>query len=301
MVDELTVQVCTVVREPIPGRLRYEWMRSFFGGVNVVHNDDENPQDPADDPEHFWDIWRDSLLAHTPGNRSPDYVFASESYGVRLAQELRAAFVPVDPKREVMPISATLLRGQPLRYWEYLLPTARPHFISRVAIVGPESAGKSTLAPELARHFNTVHVPEYGRTYQENIRRDLVVTDMDCIIRAHICSEDAVAMHSNGLLIVDTEAVVSKMWSRVFFNTVSDALEAQCLVDRYKLYLVATPHEEWDDDGWRLQPNIADRWKFCNEIVAELQRLNRTYALLTGSWKERRLQAIGAVEKLRHV
>ena len=221
-------------------------MRSFFGGVNVAHNNDENPQEPEDDPEHFWDIWRESLLAHMPDNRSPDFVFASESYGIRLAKELGAAFVPVDPKREVMPISATVLREHPLRYWEYLLPTARPHFVSRVAIVGPESAGKSTLAPELARHFNTVHVPEYGRTYQENIGRDLVVKDMDCIIRAHISSEDAVAMHSNGVLIVDTEAVVSKMWSRVFFDSVSEALEAQCRVDRYRLYLVATPHEEWD-------------------------------------------------------
>lgn len=53
LVDELTVQVCTVEREPIPGVLRYQWMRDHFGGVKIVHNDDENPQTPADDPENF--------------------------------------------------------------------------------------------------------------------------------------------------------------------------------------------------------------------------------------------------------
>lgn len=95
MVDELTVQVCTSVREPIPGHLRYAWMRDYFGGVRVIHNDDENPLEPAEDPEHFWDIWRNSLLARMEA--PPDYVFASETYGHRLAEELGAQFVPVDP------------------------------------------------------------------------------------------------------------------------------------------------------------------------------------------------------------
>ena len=43
LVDELTVQVCTSVRESIPGNLRYQWMRDHFGGVKIIHNDDENP------------------------------------------------------------------------------------------------------------------------------------------------------------------------------------------------------------------------------------------------------------------
>ncbi|MBC7528176.1 MAG: adenylyltransferase/cytidyltransferase family protein [Chthonomonadaceae bacterium] len=43
LVDELTVQVCTSVREPLPGHLRCKWMRDHFGGIRVVHNDDENP------------------------------------------------------------------------------------------------------------------------------------------------------------------------------------------------------------------------------------------------------------------
>lgn len=30
LVDELTVQVCTSIREQLPGRLHYEWMRYHF-------------------------------------------------------------------------------------------------------------------------------------------------------------------------------------------------------------------------------------------------------------------------------
>ncbi len=298
LVDELTVQVCSIPSEPIPGRLRYNWVREQFGKVRVVHNEDINPQEPSEDPENFWSIWRHSLLARMPNCRPPDFVFASESYGVQLAKELGAEYVPVDPKREIMPVSGTVLREQPTKYFEYLLPTARPHFVKRVAVVGPESAGKSTLVPNLAKHFATTFVPEYGRTFQENVGRELEVADMDIIIRAHVASEDAIAMHSNGLLLVDTEAVVSKMWSQVFFKAVSSALDKQCLVDRYSLYLVATPHEVWTDDGWRLQPNIDERWRFCNDIIAELDRFERPYVKLTGSWEDRKQHAIAAINAL---
>ena len=38
----------------------------------------------------------------------------------------------------------------------------------KIAITGPESTGKSTLAEKLARHFNVDFIPEYSRTYLEN-------------------------------------------------------------------------------------------------------------------------------------
>jgi nicotinamide riboside kinase len=38
--------------------------------------------------------------------------------------------------------------------------------VRRVAIVGTESTGKTTLAQQLAEHFQTVWVPEYGRAFR---------------------------------------------------------------------------------------------------------------------------------------
>src|SRR5262245_10619902 len=45
-VDRLTVLVCTIEQEPIPGRLRYQWMCEAFPGVDLVHHTDEIPQAP---------------------------------------------------------------------------------------------------------------------------------------------------------------------------------------------------------------------------------------------------------------
>lgn len=83
--SDITVVVGTLAREPIPGALRFEWMRELAPSANVVHLTDENPQEPHEHPR-FWDIWRESLLRVAP---KPDYVFASEMYGARLARSAR--------------------------------------------------------------------------------------------------------------------------------------------------------------------------------------------------------------------
>jgi cytidyltransferase-like protein len=68
-VDRLTVLVCTIQQEPIPGPLRYQWMCEAFPGVDLVHHTDELPQAPEEHPQ-FWDIWRASIRRHVPGRIS---------------------------------------------------------------------------------------------------------------------------------------------------------------------------------------------------------------------------------------
>ena len=113
--ERLTVLVCTLDREPIPGRLRYEWMRELFPDCDVRHVTDDVPQEPADHPD-FWAIWR-GLVRREVGGR-PDYVFASEPYGVPLAEVLGSTFIPVDVARELVPVSGTAVRADPLANWD---------------------------------------------------------------------------------------------------------------------------------------------------------------------------------------
>ena len=48
----------------------------------------------------------------------------------------------------------------------------------KIAITGPESTGKSTLAEKLARHFNIGFIPEYSRTYLENFEGQYTENDV---------------------------------------------------------------------------------------------------------------------------
>ena len=154
-VDRLTVLVCTIEQEPIPGRLRYQWMCEAFPGVDLVHHTDEIPQAPEEHPQ-FWDIWRNSIRRHVPGRI--DYVFASEDYGERLAAELGARFVPVDRERRNVPVSGRAIRQDPLAHWDELLPPVRPYYLKRVCVC---ELGQSGLVDRLAAHFHTVCVHAY--------------------------------------------------------------------------------------------------------------------------------------------
>ena len=43
-----------------------------------------------------------------------------------------------------------------------------PSSIIKVVLFGPESTGKTTLSQDLAKHYNTVWVPEYAREYLQD-------------------------------------------------------------------------------------------------------------------------------------
>ena len=83
----LTILVCTQEGEPIPGELRYRWMRELFPADDVFHLTDRNPAEPHEHPD-FWNIWKTSIRRVIP--RAPDIVFTSESYGDELARHLGA-------------------------------------------------------------------------------------------------------------------------------------------------------------------------------------------------------------------
>jgi NadR type nicotinamide-nucleotide adenylyltransferase len=306
----VTVHVCSIAAEPIPGALRFRWMQEHFGGcpgVTLVHNDDPNPQAPEECPDHFWDIWHDSLLRRI--DRPPDLVFASEPYGFRLAETLGARYVPVDHARENVPVSGTQLRADPLRYWPYLLPPARPYFARRIAVVGPESSGKSTLTAHLATHFSGVGAAEYGRTYLDAVPSQWVnradgtsgfnEEALLTILRGHRASVEALALQSaTGVLFSDTEAIVTACWSRALLGYVPAEVMTCIREQRYDLYLVASATETWADDGTRVHADYDVRKQFEEACLELLRSHGYRFVVLRGTWAERTRQAESAVEAL---
>src|SRR5262249_49670455 len=141
---------------------RFGWMKELYPDINIVHVTDENPSEPHEHPR-FWEIWIESIRRVLP--TGPEAVFTSEKYGDELARRLGARHVMVDLDRARVPVSASQIRNDPFAYWQYIPPCARPYYVKRIAIVGAESTGKTTLAGQLARHYQTVWAPEYAREY----------------------------------------------------------------------------------------------------------------------------------------
>ncbi len=292
-VDELTIVVGTLAREPIPGELRFAWMKELFPNDRVVHLTDENPQDPSEHPD-FWAIWRASLRRVV--GREVDVVFASEAYGERLARELGARFVAVDPARSIVPVSGTAIRADPRAHWARVPRCVRPHFVRRVSIVGPESTGKTTLAQRLAAALDTTWVPEWARTLLEAHGSDVAAIDWMDVVRGQIASEEALARDANRTLVCDTDPLATTVWADVLLGACPAGVREAARSRRYDLTLLTSPDVPWVADPVRYLPEGgAD---FFARMEAALRAHDRRYVILRGTWDEREATARAAIAAL---
>jgi NadR type nicotinamide-nucleotide adenylyltransferase len=292
-VERLAVVVEHVKGEPIPSALRVAWMKELAPFAEIVHLEDENPQDPSEHPE-FWEIWRASLERVLPF--SPDFVFASEAYGGKLAEVLGARFVPVDPARSVVPIRATRIREDPFACFEHLPPPVRAYYTRRVSVFGPESTGKSTLAAHLARAFDAVLVPEHARTYLEAQGGRIDATDIEPIARGQLASEDVLARSSRGLLVADTDVLATAIWSETLFGRTPSWIEEEAATRRYDLTLLLDVDVPWVGDQVRYLPR--DRRGFFERCERALSLHGRRVVVVRGGFEERARMAEAAVAEL---
>lgn len=291
--ERLTLVVCSLESEPIPGELRFRWMRELFPFENVVHLTDELPQTPEEHPD-FWNLWRSALTRVLPGKM--DFVFASEDYGWRLAEELGARFVPIDHSRSAVPMSGTAIRTDPMKNWDYIPRPVRPYFVKRVCVFGPESTGKTTLSRRLAEHFRTAWVPEYARTLLESKGGLLDASDLPRFVRGQIASEEALARNANRVLICDTDPLTTLIWSETLYSACDPFVCEQAETRTYDLYLLLDVDVPWIADECRYLPE--NRGAFFERCRDELQQRSRRFVTLTGTWEERFTQAVQAVERL---
>jgi NadR type nicotinamide-nucleotide adenylyltransferase len=290
-VDQLTVVVCSLPTEPIPGEHRFRWMRELFPFDNVVHLTDLLPQEPSEQP-NFWTLWKTSLERILPCK--PDFVFASEEYGWKLAEVLGGRFVPVDQPRAIVPVSGTAIRTDPMANWDYIPRCVRPYFVRRVCVFGPESTGKTTLASQLAEHFGTAMVPEYARTLLEAQKGQLGVEDMPRIARGQIASEEAQARNARRVLICDTDVLTTTIWSETLFGTCDEWVREQAEKRTYDLYLLLDVDVPWVGDIVRYLPE--DRRGFFERCRQALEVRGRRYVHTSGGREERFAQACAAVD-----
>jgi HTH-type transcriptional repressor of NAD biosynthesis genes len=115
--DELTILVCTLAREPIPGDLRFRWMHELRGRHHLVHVTDDVPSYPEEHPQ-FWQIWEALLRRVLPSD--VEVVFSSETYGDEIARRLGIEHVAIDPERKAVPVSATMIREDPFANWRWI-------------------------------------------------------------------------------------------------------------------------------------------------------------------------------------
>lgn len=291
-VEQLTVILFSKAHEPIPGRLRHQWLSRLYPDLPVLHITEEHPID-FNDPA-VWELWIGAIRRVYP--HGPDFTFSSEGYGEELARRLGARHILVDLPREQVPVSATLIRSAPLRYWDYLPPVVRPYYVKRVCIVGAESTGKTTLAEALARHYQTAWVPEYARAYLEQRGGVCKWEDMVPIARGMAKSEERLAEQANRVLICDTDLMTTSVWSEHYFGRCDEEILRLARERRHHLYFLTGCDVPWVFDGLRDSPH--NRQWFHQRYHRELTQHQLPFLPLEGSPEQRLKTAVQAIDRL---
>ena len=172
--------------------------------------------------------------------------------------------------------------------------------IIKVAIYGPESTGKTTLAMQLAEHFNTILIPEFARDYLQqkwdNCQQICHKEDLMPIAIGQTKLENEGVKNANVLLFADTTVMVTKVFSDIHYGETDSIIEKAAKKHKYDLFLLTDVDVPWQKDDLRNNPN--DREKTLAVFEENLIIYKKPYFKLSGS-KERRFQkAVKFIEDL---
>lgn len=171
--------------------------------------------------------------------------------------------------------------------------------LKKVVIIGPESTGKSTLAENIAGYFGCLWVPEFARTYLENLGKPYVFDDLLEIAKSQVAIEDKLSLKSKELLICDTDLNVIKVWSEHKYGKVHPWIESQIKIRTYDLYLLTDFDIPWQEDPLREHPDPEMRKYFFDLYQKILQESGVPFALVSGNQEERKQLSINLIhEKL---
>lgn len=161
----------------------------------------------------------------------------------------------------------------------------------KIAVTGPESSGKTTLARQLAAYFGAPCVPEYARIYLALLGRPYTKSDLPAIARGQVRWEDTLAALHPPLLICDTDMLVLKVWSAFKYGNCDPAILHLWAQQRYDLHLLCCPDILWTYDPLREHPQ--QREELYLIYKEELQRAGVLFMEVAGN-KQQRLRAAAA-------
>ena len=163
--------------------------------------------------------------------------------------------------------------------------------LKKIAIIGPESSGKTTLARALAEHYSTVWIPEFAREYLADLDGDYMMSDLTNIALGQLAMERSLEGLAQKYLFSDTDMTTIKIWSQDKFGAVDPQIEKLFTEQDYAHYFLCSPDMEWEEDALREDPERRD--EIFEMYKAELDRVGRRFTIVEGEL-ERRLEDVVA-------
>lgn len=295
--------------KPITLQDQLKWLSYTFKDVphvKIMHLDEYKsniPQYPDG-----WLLWSSVVKQRFERIAPIDVIFtADNSYSSKIGEYFpKAHQILIDPLRTEVPISSTLIREKGIyHYWEYLPAIVRRHFLLKVAVLGIESTGKTTLTKSLAKRYATSYVGEYGRDYVVNElggnELALVPDDLIRIAHGHKVREYAEEKTANKILFIDTTALETQLYRIFYTHNSSKVIHEIAMNENYDLYLIQdSSGTDWVDDGVRLNGDRINRMsmeRLFNNLV-NLYLKDKPVVRLHGDYHDRYNQATSKINEL---
>lgn len=165
-----------------------------------------------------------------------------------------------------------------------------------IVVSGAESTGKSTLAEALSSHFLSPWIPEFSRSYVENLPGHYAFSDVEIIARKQI-EQQLEAEKRGGIIFFDTWLIITKVWFDVVYGCCPEWVEEHIRKSRIDLFLVCDIDIPWIADGVR-ENGGENRERLHKTYIQQIERFDFPYRIISGSGNERTANAIEIVNSL---
>lgn len=292
--EQIIVSMSYTEIDPISQELRFQWLQNIYlNDKNIIlvkHLDDFN-----DESLNIFDstkLWANFINKQFP---EIDAFFCSEDYGEPLSYHLKLPNIVFDKSRRIFPVSATKIRLNPFKYWDFIPGEVKPYFVKKICIYGPESVGKSVLTIELANIFQTNFVHEVARDFlfdNHNIDTDLITK----IAKTHSEFIFESLKSSNKLLFCDTDIITTQIYANHYLGYIPEVLFELEKKTQYDLYLLLNIDVPWVYDPLRDLKNKRDEMYliFKNELIVRKIK----FIEINGSWDVRKQIAVSSINHL---
>jgi NadR type nicotinamide-nucleotide adenylyltransferase len=179
----------------------------------------------------------------------------------------------------------------------------------KVAVIGPESTGKTTLCELLASHYHTQWCPEFAREYLLTHGMNYTYDDLLYIAKRQLEMEDEYAQSTlnspqstvdagSQLLFIDTDMYVMKVWCEFVFGSCHKWILEQIVKRKYDLYLLCNTDLPWVKDELREYPDLKTRDKLYYIYKDIMINQSTPWIDISGDPDERLQKAIKAIDAL---
>lgn len=176
--------------------------------------------------------------------------------------------------------------------------------LKKIAVLGVESTGKTTLCEALAQHFDCFWCPEYARNYLTTKGNDYSMQDMHAMALGQINLENAWTLqsiqHQKPLLFIDTEMYNFKVWHEYVYASCPTFILQHLAQRRYHHYLFTNMDLDWRKDNLRTYEDLQIRKMLHHTYQDILINQSTPWSLISGKGSDRLNNAINAIEQILH-